>query len=227
MAAKPEYRSVTVAEVRGLLVEAKAKEHPDRPWTGPRIKDLTDSIDAAADFVNGIPELAAVLKAKREAQAAVTVLRRVLPIIIGWSSSNGSTTVLADVGLSEAEKAAQRTYCADRLADEWLLYAALIDFPIPDRTAMSLIPIDPGHWRLSALRLFLQYWVIVGKASTSKNGPGVRFVRLALLRAGYPRTRASLGAIENVLRGFHPLTRNDPQPSVVRTPIEKNATLRE
>jgi hypothetical protein len=72
---------------------------------------------------------------------------------------------------------------------------------------------EPGlgtsSWREGAIRLAKAYAEHVNaQAGWSRNGPAVRFLRLALGRA-YPGCNASAAAIEMVLSRTQPITRTE------------------
>ena len=78
---------------------------------------------------------------------------------------------------------------------------SLRDFEPSDlRSRQSHYRQAANSWHTDAARFFIMFRDIVGKASTSRNGPAVRFVEMALEYVGVPLSKRKLGNIEQALR---------------------------
>lgn len=185
-----------------MLHQAKAPE----PWARPDLlPELAATVDNAAAMSRGIP-VSPEVKASRQAQAAITKLRRLLPELAGWSAYHASNPTMLDQALPPDAEAARRQRHMQDAAAKLALHAALFDVHQPAPPGwLPLDPQDRSYWHFPAVGLWLGYRATIGNAHISRAGPAVRFVGLALTRAGY--RHLTLSAIETALLR-HPITAN-------------------
>lgn len=187
------------ADVDSLLHEAGFRP----PWADPeRLNDLAAMLKTVAKLCAGVP-ISPEVALRRRAQRAVDELRRTLPDLVGWSFYHISNPSLLGTLPTPEGQAAHREHYARQAAAEAKLLVALVDLGKPPKR-FPMVPNDAGHiqWHGAAIALFIALLPVVGRASTSRYGPGNKFVRLALAKAGYPTPLAE--ATEQALNRRQP-----------------------
>jgi hypothetical protein len=181
--------SITSEDVVSILKEAGAKE----PWADLSLcSELAETLNALAGLVQYARENKRPVL--RRAQEAIDELRRVLPEVIAME-----VVMPGFFGLSDPE---YEQISQDRLRRLVHLDKALeqmfdLVFRLPNGRIWEGLP---GHWHQRAGVIFDYYLRIVGPSGISREGPGVRFVRLALERIGDAGPgRAEHAAIEEAL----------------------------
>ena len=178
------HESFTVAHIESMLGKAGVLG----PWTYPeRLPALADTFASLAVISAGFPDDDGLIGRIKRAQAAVDALRRELPHLIGASVC---VALMPDPPCLLGSAEARQGDAARRAIELQKLEAALVN-------------VDPGwkrleaaatHWHVAAIVLLSGLRSVVGKASGSRNGPGARFVRLALEAVGHGKHE--LSAIE-------------------------------
>lgn len=193
---KAAYQPVTDAEAEAMLHEAGAP----MPWARlDLLADLARMVDNAHGLRSGF-EVSPEIEARREAQAAIKQARaaiptllRLLPELAAWSAYHADNPTLLTQPRTPEEWEAHRKHYADQRAAEMRMLVGLLTLPalsdVYQPFKPNLLPLDPGasgHWHYGAVLLWLGYRRVVGSEHVgSRQGPAARFIRLALMRAGY------------------------------------------
>jgi hypothetical protein len=188
--------AVSPQDVRAFLKESRT----------PAAWDRTETCEAIATIINEFRNVPQIRKdvgnlgratAYNQARKAANSLRAALPDVISICSANAECPpILTEVDQRDAFRKTKQ----ERLGRlELLSFLLEMTFPAPEAPPTILGPFESWHTCASIL-----YRILIGpKADStvpSRNGPAARFLRLALLAAGYSTTSISLGAIETALR---------------------------
>lgn len=164
-------------------------------------KNLNDI--AAAMQERPVPQnLAAIAKLTGDGQKAVNELRHVLPVYIEHlrqEMERGPNTLLRVVlSAGPAFEQEWRKEQAQTIQAYALMLSTLLDLaPRNPRHRLSRYRSHMHSWQSSAIEIYELFEKVMGKASTSRDGPAVHFVKAILVRMG---RRANEAAVEQLLR---------------------------
>lgn len=147
------------------------------------------------------PDVKKVSELIHRGQEAVNELRRVLPRYIARLHTELERGPNALLGLGEDRSSFEREWKsrqAQLIQAYSHMHSCLLDFE-PKKRQHKIRAIWPETvpWKENAVELYEMFKFLMGKASTTQNGPAVRFVQSVLKRAGIDKDNRT---IEQMLR---------------------------